>query len=204
MLDTLIAALVHFADAAGYVGIYGYMFLVGTFIPVPSEIMLIPAGYLASVGQKSFALAMISGALGSLSGALFNYYFAKWVVRRYLHGKPILAKVERFFARHGIISVILAPLTPGLGQYMSIPAGLSHMPLRYFLPLTFTGNLIWVGFILLIGYQFGTGAKAHHGAALFSLVLLGVVIVIASIYVWREMRREKRLKALDIEGKNEG
>ncbi len=190
-MDALIALLVQFADAAGYVGIYGYMFLVGTFIPVPSEIMLIPAGYLASVGQKSFVIAMASGALGSLSGAVFNYYFAKWVVRRYLHGKPVLAKVERFFARHGIISVILAPLTPGLGQYMSIPAGLSRMPLRSFLPLTFTGNLIWVGFILLIGYQFGTGTQAHHGAALFSLILLGVVIVIASLYVWREMRREK-------------
>jgi len=201
MFDSLVAALVHFADAAGYIGIYGYMFLVGTFIPVPSEIMLIPAGYLASVGQKSFALAMISGALGSLSGAVFNYYFAKWVVRRFMQGKPMLAKVERFFARHGIISVILAPLTPGLGQYMSIPAGLSHMPLRYFLPLTFTGNLIWVGFILLIGYQFGTGAEANRGAALFSLVLLGVVIVVASVYVWREMRREKNLKNSDVQEK---
>jgi len=201
MLDTLIVALVHFADAAGYMGIYGYMFLVGTFIPVPSEIMLIPAGYLASIGQKSFVLAMISGALGSLSGAVFNYYFAKWVVRRFMHGKPMLAKVERFFARHGIISVILAPLTPGLGQYMSIPAGLSHMPLRYFLPLTFTGNLIWVGFILLIGYQFGTGAEANRGAALLSLVLLGLVIIVASLYVWREMRREKNLENSDVQEK---
>ncbi len=191
MIDTLIATLLHFADAAGYFGIYAYMFLVGTFIPVPSEIMLIPAGYLASTGQKVFWEAMVSGALGSLSGAVFNYYFAKWVVRRFMQKKPLLRKVERFFARHGIISVVLAPLTPGLGQYMSIPAGLSHMPLQQFIPLTFVGNLIWVGFILLIGYQFGTGAEANRGAALFSLILLGVVIVIASAYVWREIRREK-------------
>jgi membrane protein DedA with SNARE-associated domain len=68
------------------------------------------------------------------------------------------------------------------------------MPLRWFIPLTFSGNLIWVGFILLIGYQFGTGAEANRGAALFSLILLGVVIVIASLYVWREMRREKNNK----------
>jgi membrane protein DedA with SNARE-associated domain len=189
MFDSIISALVHFADSTGYIGIYGYMFLVGTFIPVPSEIMLIPAGYLASIGQKSFALAMISGALGSLSGAMFNYVFAKFVVRKFMRDKPILEKVEKFFARHGIISIILAPLTPGLGQYMSIPAGLSHMPLRWFIPLTFAGNLTWVGFILLIGYQFGTGAQANHSAGLFSLVLLAVVIVVASIYVWREIKK---------------
>ncbi len=189
MLEHIAHLLVEFADSAGYLGVYLYMLLVGTFIPVPSEILLIPSGYLASMGQKSFLLLLLSGALGSLSGALINYHLAKWLVRRSRH-KPIIQKTIHFFQRHGKISVFLAPLTPGLGQYISIPAGISHMPLRIFIPLTFLANLIWVGFILLIGYIFGEGSKAHSAAAWFSLLLLGFVILSVSVYVWREMRRE--------------
>ncbi len=192
VLDTLIHALVHFADQAGYFGVYLYMLLVGTFIPVPSELMLIPSGYLASTGQKSFTLLLIAGSLGSLSGALFNYVFALFIAKRFLRKKRVLGKITRFFRRHGVISAFLAPLTPGLGQYISIPAGLSRMPLYLFLPLTFIANMIWVGFMLLIGFMFGTGAKSEKEASLFALILLGCVIVITSVYVFREIRRETK------------
>ena len=63
------------------------------------------------------------------------------------------------------------------------------MPLKWFIPLTFSANLIWVGFMLMIGYLFGTGDEAHKNAVYGSLVLLGVVILIASIYVFKEMRK---------------
>ncbi|WP_353662839.1 VTT domain-containing protein [Hydrogenimonas sp. SS33] len=190
MLETLARLLVDFADALGYVGVYFYMLLVGTFIPVPSEILLIPSGYLASTGQKSFALLLLAGALGSLSGALINYFLARALVRRFLGHKPVIRKTAYFFKRHGKISVFLAPLTPGLGQYISIPAGLAHIPLRNFIPLTFAANLIWVGFMLLIGYIFGNGAAAEKRAAWFSLILLGFVILSVTVYVWREIRKE--------------
>ncbi len=191
-MDTLIHELVHFADQAGYFGVYLYMLLVGTFIPVPSELMLIPSGYLASTGQKSFTLLLIAASLGSLSGALFNYVFALFIARRFLRKKRVLGKITRFFRRHGVISAFLAPLTPGLGQYISIPAGLSRMPLYLFLSLTFIANMIWVGFMLLIGFMFGTGAKSEKEASLFALILLGCVIVITSVYVFREIRRETK------------
>ncbi len=191
MLDTLIHLLVHFANSLGYVGVYCYMLLVGTFIPVPSELVLLPAGYLAATGQKSLFLLWISGALGSLSGALINYFLAKFLVNRFFKGSKKIRKVEKFWHRHGKISVFLAPLTPGLGQYISIPAGLSHMPLGYFIPLTFAANLIWVGFILLTGYLFGNSQKAHNEALFGSLVLFAIVILSATIYVYKEMRNSK-------------
>ncbi|WP_456431197.1 DedA family protein [Nitratifractor sp.] len=191
MLHSLTLFLIHFADGLGYLGVYLYMLLVGTFIPVPSEILLIPAGYLASLGEKSFTLLLVSGALGSLSGALVNYTLSRYLVHRFVGRKPIVRKVGLFFRRHGKISVFLAPLTPGLGQYISIPAGLSHMRLRDFIPLTFAANLIWVGFMLLIGYIFGEGQAAHKSAAWFSLILLGFVILSVSVYVWRELRKAR-------------
>ncbi|BAF69214.1 DedA family protein [Nitratiruptor sp. SB155-2] len=190
MIEQIASLLVHFAQQAGYFGVYLYMFLVGTFIPVPSEILLIPSGYLASIGAKNYWGLLLSGALGSLSGALLNYHLAKWLVQKYRH-KKMIQKTILFFKHHGKISVFLAPLTPGLGQYISIPAGISHMPLASFIPLTFLANLIWVGFMLLIGYLFGEGKKAHSMEIWFSLLLLGFVILTASIYVFKELRKEK-------------
>jgi len=189
MFHHIVQILVNFADSIGYFGVYLYMVMVGTFIPVPSELVLLPSGYLAAEGKKSLLLLWICAALGSLTGALINYFLAKFLVNKFLKDKPIIKKVNKFWNNHGKISAFLAPLTPGLGQYISIPAGLSHMPLRWFIPLTFSANLIWVGFMLMIGYIFGTGAKAHKSAAYGSLILLGGVIIIASIYVFREMRK---------------
>ena len=191
MLHQFLEMLISFVDSIGYLGVYLYMVMVGTFIPVPSELVLLPAGYLAAKGEKSLILLWICGALGSLTGALINYYLAKILVNKFLKDKPVIKKVNKFWAEHGKISAFLAPLTPGLGQYISIPAGLSHMPLRWFIPLTFSANLIWVGFMLMVGYLFGTGEKAHKEAVMGSLVLFGGVIVIASIYVFRELKKEK-------------
>ncbi len=194
MLHYIINLLVNFADHAGYIGVYFYMLLVGTFIPVPSEILLIPSGYLASLGEKSFSLLLLSGSLGSLSGALINYFLSKTLVNHFFGHKPVIKKVNSFFKQHGVISVFLAPLSPGMGQYISIPAGLSHMSLKQFIPLTFTANIIWVGFMLLIGYIFGDGESAHKNAAWFSIILFGFVIVSVSIYVFLGMKKSKKIK----------
>jgi len=189
MLNEIVNFLVNFCNSIGYIGVYLYMVLVGTFVPVPSELILIPAGYLASKGEKNFLLLLISGSLGSLSGALINYFLAKYLVNKFLKEKDAIKKVTIFWKKHGKISVFLAPLTPGLGQYISIPAGLSHMPLKWFIPLTYMANIIWVGFMLTVGYMFGE--VAHKEVVYGSIILLGGVVVIASIYVFLELKKEK-------------
>jgi len=190
MLNEIINFLLNFCNSIGYIGVYLYMVLVGTFIPVPSELILIPAGYLASQGERDFLLFLISGSLGSLTGALINYFLSKYLVNKFLKGKDILKKVTIFWKKHGKISVFLAPLTPGLGQYISIPAGLSHMPLKWFIPLTYMANIIWVGFMLTIGYIFGA-EDTHKEVVYGSIILLGGVIIITSIYVLLEIKKEK-------------
>ncbi len=181
----------NFAHSLGYIGIYFYMLLVGTFIPVPSELVLLPAGYLAATGKMNLISVWLCAALGSLSGALVNYFLAKFLVNKILKDKPVIEKVTKFWKNHGKISAFLAPLTPGLGQYISIPAGLSHMPLRWFIPLTFSANLIWTGFLIMVGFLFGTGEKAHKSAVFGSLILLGSVIIIATVYVFSELKKTK-------------
>jgi len=187
-MDNFINFILNFADSIGYMGVYLYMFLVGTFIPVPSELILIPNGYLASLHKINYFLVMLLASLGSLSGALFNYHFAKFLVKKY-EDKPVIQKVTKFFEKHGKISVFLVPLTPGFGQYISLPAGISHMSLKYFIPLTFSANLIWVNSILLIGYVLGKNAN-HKDVIYASIALLVFVIISATIYVFREIKKE--------------
>ena len=195
MLDALIAFMLSVTEGMGYFGIYLYMVMVGTFVPVPSEIVLVPAGYLASQGKMDYSLLLLSGSLGSLSGALINYFFAKLIIKKILsHKVTFIKKVTNFFNAHGKVSVFIAPLTPGLGQYISLPAGLSHMPFKFFIPFTYAANIIWVGFMLAVGYMFGSGASESHDVVVFgSLVLFGVAIVIAVIYVLITFKRKSTI-----------
>lgn len=192
MLETFVTFLLSMTEGMGYVGIYLYMVMVGTFVPVPSELVLVPAGYLASQEKMSYPLLLLCGSLGSLSGALINYFFAKLIIKKILSHKIVfIDKVTNFFNAHGKISVFVAPLTPGLGQYISLPAGLSHMPFRYFIPFTYAANIIWVGFMLAVGYMFGSStADAHNVVVEGTLFLFGMAIVIAVVYVVVTFRRK--------------
>jgi len=191
MLDAFITFMLSVTEGMGYFGIYLYMVMVGTFVPVPSEIVLVPAGYLASQGQMHYGLLLLSGSLGSLSGALINYFFAKLIIKKILsHKVNFIEKVSNFFNAHGKVSVFIAPLTPGLGQYISLPAGLSHMPFKFFIPFTYAANIIWVGFMLAVGYMFGSSEGNAHGVVVEgSLFLFGIAILIAVIYVVVTFRR---------------
>ena len=193
MLEALLSFLLSATESIGYFGIYLYMVMVGTFVPVPSELVLVPAGYLASQGQMNYGLLLLSGSLGSLSGALINYFFAKVIIKKILANKvSFIERVTEFFRSHGNISVFVAPLTPGLGQYISLPAGLSHMPFRYFIPFTYAANIIWVGFMLGVGYMFGSDeGSAHHVVVEGSLLLFGAAILIAVVYVLLTFKRKK-------------
>ncbi len=195
MLETLIAFLLSVTESMGYLGIYLYMVMVGTFVPVPSELVLVPAGYLASQDQMSYGLLLLSGSLGSLSGALINYFFAKLIIKKILsHKVTLIDKVTNFFNSHGKISVFVAPLTPGLGQYISLPAGISHMPFRYFVPFTYAANIIWVGFMIAVRYMFGSSeGNAHAVVVEGTLFLFGMAILIAIIYVVVTFRRKSSI-----------
>ncbi len=192
-MDYFVHILLVFTDKIGYIGLYIYMFMVGTFVPVPSELVLIPSGYFASIGERSYVLLLFTASLGSLSGAIFNYHFALFVTNRFFKDKKIILKITNFFEKHGRISVFLAPLTPGLGQYISIPAGLSKLKLKYFIPLTFLANLIWVNFMLLVGYLFGEGRTSHQKVIYGSLGLLCFVVISATVYVFKNLKNKNNL-----------
>ena len=169
----------------GYLGFFFYMILVGTFIPLPTQLILLPAGYLVSQGKLDMPTIILVTALGTTIGASINYFLAKKIANQFM-SKEKVAKVQKFFNKYGKLSVALAPLTFGLGQYISIPAGMAKMDLRWFLPLIFCSNALWNFAMLMLGYMFGENANSQVIYVSLSAMLL--VIGTISIFVYKELK----------------
>ncbi len=139
------------------------MFLESSFFPFPSEVVMIPAGYLVFKGEMNAIIAVICGIAGSLAGALFNYYIALKFGRDFLirYGKYVfftestMQKMEAFFIKHGPMSTFVGRLITIIRQYISLPAGLARMNLAKFCLYTSLGAGIWVIILTLIGYYAG-------------------------------------------------
>ena len=189
MLHSLITWIVSTVEGWGYAGIVAAMFLESSFFPFPSEVIMIPAGYLAFQGKMNLYAAIVFGILGSLAGAVFNYYLAVKLGRpllekygRYILLKPeTLDKLEIFFQKHGEISTFSGRLIPGIRQYISLPAGLSRMQLGRFALYTGLGAGIWVTVLALLGYFVGKNEELVgeylHNATLMALLLVGGLVL---------------------------
>ncbi|MEJ5168027.1 MAG: DedA family protein [Arcobacteraceae bacterium] len=184
-MSDIINWIVQTVGDLGYLGIFFMMFLESSFFPFPSEVVMIPAGYLAYKGEMNLAVAIICGIAGSLAGALFNYYLALKFGRAFLarYGKYVLIKeqtlekMEDFFAKHGHISTFSGRLIPAVRQYISLPAGLARMDLLRFSIYTSLGAGIWVAILALLGYYIG------HNEALLKEYLHTIIISILVLLV---------------------
>lgn len=181
----------------GYPGIVIMMFLESSCFPFPSEIVMIPAGYLAHKGEMNFWIAILMGVCGSWLGALFNYYLALFL------GRPLLLKWgkyffiseqnfekgEKFFQRHGEISTFTGRLIPVVRQYVSLPAGIARMNLARFLFWTGLGAGIWMVVLTAIGWSVGQSEDLWkpylQKATLGMLVFCAAVVV---VYLWLHKR----------------
>ena len=161
------------------------MILVGTFIPLPTQLILLPAGYLVSQGELNMPIIIVVTALGTSIGASINYFLAKQISKKFMSQDKV-AKVQKFFSKYGKLSVALAPLTFGLGQYISIPAGMAKMHLRWFLPLIFTSNALWNFAMLMLGYLFGS--EANSMVIYVSFTAMFLVILVISHFVYKELK----------------
>ncbi|MEK7768990.1 MAG: DedA family protein [Pseudomonadota bacterium] len=191
--------IVRTVGSLGYPGIFIMMFLESSFVPFPSEVVMIPAGYLAYQGEMSLVLAILAGTLGSLMGALFNYYLAVKLGRPFLlhYGKYVmfseasLQKMEDFFARHGHISTFTGRLIPVVRQYISLPAGLARMNLAVFSFYTSLGAGIWVTILALLGYFIGGNEMLIREYLRAIIVILAVAIILGITAYWRWQRNNK-------------
>ena len=198
MLETLATFLLQMTLDIGYIGILVAMFLVFSFFPLPSQLILIPAGYLAHTGELSLFWILISGSIGGMLGAHFNYFlahkFGKDFVLKYGHyffiSQKAILKTEEFFEKHGAFSISIALITPGIGQLASLPAGFANMNRKIFFFSSLFGSIVWNAMMVFSGYFFGEYQEwifNHIGMIFIFLFLL--MVFIASIYFFYHYKR---------------
>ena len=202
----------------GYAFIFAFMAIESSFVPFPSEIVMLPAGFLAARGELTLhvpaadlALAIAVGVAGSLAGAYFNYFLSRWLgepfLRRYgkwFFVKPeALDRAEEVFNHYGAVTTFVCRLIPVIRQLISIPAGLSGMPLGKFTLFTGLGAGIWTAILAATGYVLGRTAGditylelVHKGKALVDahliwLILGGLVVAVLYLLVSKRVMRSR-------------
>jgi len=201
MIRELAADLVDLIFEWGYLGIFLLMTIESSFIPFPSEIVLIPAGYLASNGDMDIGMIMLSALSGSMSGAFVNYYLALLLGRKILrkYGKYFfingdsLQKMDIYFQKHGHISTFIGRLVPGIRQLISIPAGLARMNLAVFSTYTALGAGIWAFILVMLGYFIGENQELIDSyLKQITIAVLIVLVLLASWYIYYQ--KTKRIE----------
>ena len=189
-------------NSAGYFGIFLGMAIESSFIPFPSEIILIPAGALISTGKLNFLPVFLAALFGSIAGAVFNYLIAfylgrkttEYVVDKYgkmfFISKKDIEKSDEYFKKHGEITIFVGRLIPIIRQLISLPAGFSKMNFNKFLIYSSLGAGLWSLFLIYLGYFFGEHSQFildHFGAMNFILVTISVVIILIYAFVKKKI-----------------
>jgi membrane protein DedA with SNARE-associated domain len=203
-MEQFVQSLLDLSDKMGHLGVFFLMILESTFIPIPSELVIPPAAFLAHFGKMNIFLVVAAGVGGSVVGALINYYLALYLGRpiiyaiaqrhfmRYLfitHHK--LQKAEEYFVKHGNISTFIGRLIPGIRHLISIPAGFSRMPLKSFILYTFLGSFLWVSVLSVAGYVLALNEaffKAYFWQLAWTSIALIIILVVA-IYVIKTRKK---------------
>ncbi|MCV3481913.1 DedA family protein [Campylobacter sp. CNRCH_2014_0184h] len=199
MLGDIIDFLLTLAKDWGYWGIIFLMFVESSFFPFPSEVVMIPAGYLAHQNELNFWLCLLCGTFGALLGALLNYYLCYFLGREVLLkickyfgvNEAKFAQFEAFFNKHGEISTFSGRLIPGLRQYISLPAGLARMNLKKFIFYTSLGTGIWCLILLILGYILGKNEdliKEYLHFVIVACIIFATMIV--AIYIYIQKRKK--------------
>jgi membrane protein DedA with SNARE-associated domain len=193
MSQTIIA----FFGDLGLWGIFLLMAVESSLFPLPSEIVMIPAGIVAAKGGYPVWMAILAGGFGSLLGASVNYAIGKYL------GKPFVLKYGKYFflnrkkyeeadtlfLKNANLYTFLGRLLPVVRHLISIPAGIFRMPLPYFASITFFGATLWCSVLALSGYYFGEPVIELIEHYVFEFKIATVIGLVAfAVWFFRKKR----------------
>jgi len=202
-LNPIFGFIINLVGSGGYLGIFILTAIESSFIPLPSELVLPPAGFLVSIGKMSGIWVLIFAVFGNLTGALFNYFLALFLGRPLLeklvhnYGKYFLVnegsfkKSEDYFKHHGSITTFIGRFIPGIRHLISLPAGFSKMNLLKFSFYTALGAGIWSAVLIYMGYLFGNNRDLIANN-INVITIWAVVISIVLILIYIIAKRRKR------------
>lgn len=199
-------------DNLNYFWIIVFMTIESSFIPFPSEVVMIPAAYMAAAeGQMSIPMIITCGTIGALLGALINYalayYLGRPIVYRFANSRfghmclidqEKVEKAEAYFYKHGVISTLIGRLIPAIRQLISIPAGLAKMNIWKFMIYTCLGAGVWNAILVGIGLVFHSQigkeeliAKISHYSHIIGYTAIALVIAIIVFFIYQGTKKSK-------------
>lgn len=193
-------------ERLGYTGIAGLIALENVFPPIPSELILPLAGFMAGRGDFWLPAVVLAATIGSVIGALILYAAGvwlgdgrlRWLVRRYGRFFGVrehdLDRANRWFDHYGVTVVFFGRLVPVIRSLVSIPAGIRRMPLGRFVVYTALGSTIWNGILIGAGWALGDNwEEVGDYVSYFQYVVVLVILVAVGLFLWR--RRVSKLVA---------
>ena len=205
MTESILTGVTNAVTAFGYWGIAFMMFLENLIPPIPSELVMPLAGYAASQGELNVGGAIAFGSVGSVLGALLWYYIGlslgldrlKALLDRYGRWVGLssedLDNAQSWFLKRGTWTVGICRMIPGIRTYVSIPAGVTHMPLVPFLLYSSAGTVLWTAFLTLAGYFLGSEYE-RIGTWLAPVAQVVIIVVTVAVVVWLAQRTLRRNK----------
>lgn len=202
----LTSLIITIISALGYVGIFALMAAESALIPIPSEITLTFAGYLASIGRFNLYTVILVGSLADLFGSCFTYWLGRWgerafaenIIRKY--GKYILVSVydldrsERWYRKYGQVITFFSRVLPVIRTYISLPAGIAKMNFWRFSLFTFLGSFIWSAFLVYLGFMLGKNWNSLHPyyQRFEYVIILGILLLGGYYIVHKVMKLQKK------------
>jgi len=201
-VDAFVDWLTQLYAGLGYLEITVLMALESSLFPVPSEVVMIPAGYLAATGQLDPVLCVLAGTAGSVIGASANYLLGEYVGRAFLvrYGKYLLIDADKYheaealFLRNAYVATFIGRLLPVVRHLISLPAGVFGMRWAPFLLITAAGAALWCAVLVALGFYFGEPAVAMAREYLHE-VALAVVVGLAVFAAWFVLHKTRKTGA---------
>lgn len=204
MMANLINWILNVTQGLGYLGVGILMAIESSFLPLPSELVIPPAAYLASQGKMDLFLIIIAGTLGSIIGATVNYFLSWWLGRlviyklagtraaRFLFITPEkIARAEAYFLSSSKSATFFGRLIPVVRHLISIPAGFCRMPFGQFIFFTALGACFWVSILAALGYFIGANQGLlleYYREVYWGLLAFGVVWIAWKFRKWRNKK----------------
>lgn len=205
MLEEFVNWALQLTANLGYWGVMILMMVESSFIPFPSEIVVPPAAYLASLGQMNVFLVVAAGVAGSVLGAVINYVLAaslgrlviykiskhRWAKFIFLSPDKV-ERAEKYFLKNSNSATFWGRLIPVFRQLVSIPAGFCKMPFGRFVLLTAGGSAIWVSILAALGYFIGANQeilKLYYEEISWAILIIAAGYIVYKIYRHRKKKR---------------
>jgi membrane protein DedA with SNARE-associated domain len=197
----MVETIVNTVNSLGYLGIALLMALENLIPPIPSELIMPLAGFTVNQGKLNFIWVIVAGTIGSVLGSTPWYFLGKsWGLKRTKkiadrYGKLLglsgedVDKAEIWFDRRGYIATAIGRVIPGIRTYISLPAGISKMPLLPYLIYSTLGSVVWISLLTGAGYIFGANYEkvGTYLKPISTIVLIGIVAI--TIYIIIKKRK---------------